>query len=812
MFLNKLLNYGISIVLLSFSDSVLAQSPVIDWKGTTTVWETASNWSSGTVPGVNSAVRIGVVSFTNQPTLNSSPTVYSVTFGAAKATTLTVAKDKAMTIKNNLTVNSASTPTITGDNGQSAINIAPGGIINISGTGTLTLTPPLAFTLMSDASGSASIGQITSASITGPGANSIRVQRYLTGGVGYRGYRLLSSPVYVNTVAPNNVYSINYLQNDVYLTGAAGGGFDKTGNPTIYLYREDLSPSNTSFTNGNFSGVSNILPNSQSNYIYSVTGSIANTVGTYNLPVGNGFLFFFRGDRAAASLAVETTTTYVPVSATLSAVGKLNAGQITVHNWHTPASSNLGYTGTGTGANYAVRGFNLVGNPYASSIDWEQYNTSTKTSGIYASGIGTTIYELNPKNNNYATYQKGGASTNNGSNIIVSGEAFFVVATSSSAQLIFNEDAKSVAQNTGLNLLMSSPLNISSLTTPGINHHIRLQMAADSANTDDIYIGFDASASNKYVFNEDAPYKAGNGLVKLASVSNDNIRLAINKLPLPKAKQISIPLYLAANASGTYKLNISEITNLSQSYQVWLMDKFKNDSLDMRHNPTYAFNITTDTNSYGSNRFKLIIKQGTALAASLLSFTAAKMAGGAQLDWTIENESDYTGFIIERSTDNGATFTALGKFNSSKLGAYNFLDQNPANGANQYRLMITGDNEDIFYSNIVTLVYNASNTATKNIVIYPNPVKNTLQITITPTINSKPDTRITNSITSPSITMGSNLYRIEITNTMGFVVCKEINQQGLHIDVSALRSGIYILKVNNDIDNSIVGQTKFVKL
>src|SRR6185312_13989997 len=277
------------------------------------------------------------------------------------------------------------------------------------------------------------------------------------------------------------VGSLNYLQNSVYLTGAAGGGFDKTGNPTIYLFREDLTPSNTTFISGNFWGVSSITGAPS----YGVTGQSGS--GTYNIPAGVGYLWFFRGNRASASLATETTPTYTsPVAVTLTATGTLNQNQVVVHEWYTAGSSALNYTGSGAGTNFTVRGFNMVGNPYAATIDWEQLNNAATNNALFENNLSTTVYELNPATQNYDTYQKGGVFTNHGRRYIVSGEGFFVLATgASNPQLIFNETCKSTAQLTGLNLFMSTPNQIASLGVPHSDQHIRLQMRLDSVNADD---------------------------------------------------------------------------------------------------------------------------------------------------------------------------------------------------------------------------------------------------------------------------------------------------------------------------------------
>ena len=400
-----------------------------DWTGKhSNVWTRATNWSSGAVPGTNDAVSIGVVAYhpghPSEPTISTAVTVGSITFGNTGGNhTLTVTSPGALTIGGYNTVPTA--VNVMAVTGTGDINMAPGAILNINGTGVLNTTLTGAFTLQSDATGSASVGQITTTSITGTGANSINVQRYITGGAGYRGYRLMSSPVYAATIvaAPNyNVYSINYVQNGVWLTGAAGagGGFDKTANPTLYLYREDQVPNAASFTGGNFWGISAI--NNAPAYNYFMNGGAVN----YNIPVGDGYMLFFRGNKASAAVGVETQPSYtVPVAVTLSASGTLNAGQVIVHDWYTPASANLGWTNAN--ANAAARGFNLVGNPYMPALpDWGaiHHHHSPALPGIYANNVGNTIYELNPLTNNYDTYQVGGAFTNNGSRTIVSGQGF----------------------------------------------------------------------------------------------------------------------------------------------------------------------------------------------------------------------------------------------------------------------------------------------------------------------------------------------------------------------------------------------------
>ncbi|MCB0752823.1 MAG: T9SS type A sorting domain-containing protein, partial [Ignavibacteriae bacterium] len=73
-----------------------------------------------------------------------------------------------------------------------------------------------------------------------------------------------------------------------------------------------------------------------------------------------------------------------------------------------------------------------------------------------------------------------------------------------------------------------------------------------------------------------------------------------------------------------------------------------------------------------------------------------------------------------------------------------------------------------------------------SIVINPNPVRDNLFINTDKTI-----------------------YRLEIFNTMGQKVFSEENLKTMEIDVSNLKSGVYLLKLTDDQNNSTV--KKFIK-
>ncbi len=697
----------------------------------------------------------------------------------------------------NVTFSGTGTTTIQ----SGSASVASTGILTMSGAGA-TLAAGGFLTLNSDINGTASVAAIPAGcSITG----NVNAQRFITGGgLNYRGYRLLSSPVYGSTNGTSNIYSVNYLINSVYLKGQAGvpGGWDAGGNPNVYLFRENLASSNAGFSVGNFRSLNTL--GTAPNYGYLID----NDPGTFNIPAGDGFMFFFRGDRNAASLAAETTVSYIPTNTILTATGTLNQGPVTVSDWYTPASTSLGWTTTA--GNTSVQGYNLVGNPYASSIDWDQYMFSAPGSAIYAPNVNPFIYIIDPVNGNYNVYKAGmagvGTIVTTNSNIIPSGQGFFVQAANASAQLVFNESAKVATQANaaGGNLLMGHP---PMAATAQVSQYLHLKMLKDTTGVDGIIISFNGNTSSNYNPAEDARYRNGNGSVSITSMSADNVPLAINSMPLPaQTKQTIIPLNVNASTDGTAQIQMAEVKSIPALFTIWLKDAYKKDSLDIRANPTYTFDILhSDTNSYGSHRFTLVMGENPALMIHLLSFGASKIPTGDQVVWTTENEQNYTNFTVERSTDGGTTFNALGGFASSAQSTYSYLDKVPVNGPNMYRLKIVDLNGTISYSNVVTIMYaNTGQIAINGLMVYPNPTANMINLSIT-------SNQTTGTSTTPAGAKAS--YNIEIVNNQGSVIKSTQSSSPLwQSDVTALTPGTYFIRVINTSNNTVVGKSAFVKL
>ncbi|HEX3384179.1 MAG TPA: T9SS type A sorting domain-containing protein, partial [Mucilaginibacter sp.] len=199
----------------------------------------------------------------------------------------------------------------------------------------------------------------------------------------------------------------------------------------------------------------------------------------------------------------------------------------------------------------------------------------------------------------------------------------------------------------------------------------------------------------------------------------------------------------------------------------------------------------------GSKRFKLVVKPNPALIYKLLSFNGQKTGKRAvQLTWNTQNEADHTQFSIERSNDGGKTFSDLGDMTSTGAGVYNFTDPDPLKGDNEYYLKTVDYFGNVTLSNIVDEQFQDNgNDKGTSLTLFPNPVVNTINLTIVPK------------------SQGKATYGIMISNSTGLVVksatTSDVNWQN---NVSDLLPGSYLVQVVDNKNNSIIGQLKFVKL
>jgi hypothetical protein len=185
-----------------------------------------------------------------------------------------------------------------------------------------------------------------------------------------------------------------------------------------------------------------------------------------------------------------------------------------------------------------------------------------------------------------------------------------------------------------------------------------------------------------------------------------------------------------------------------------------------------------------------------------ISFSGAKQINKVNLAWSAENEANHTYYSLERSNDGGKTFTVIDSLMSAGLGTYNDVDPYPVKGINQYRLKQVDVLGKVTYAAIVKVMYaeNAETKLANNIInLYPNPVKQVLNLAIT-----QPVSKSANSLDSYKITItSSNGNLVQVANT---------NNASWQGDVNRLLPGTYFVQVLNTKDNTVTGKSTFIKL
>jgi len=178
------------------------------------------------------------------------------------------------------------------------------------------------------------------------------------------------------------------------------------------------------------------------------------------------------------------------------------------------------------------------------------------------------------------------------------------------------------------------------------------------------------------------------------------------------------------------------------------------------------------------------------LPVKFLDFTGELQPDATvKLNWTASVDQQHDYFVVERSLD-GVNFTALG--NGPRVAPYQFLDENPYNGKNFYRIRQVDKDGSVTYSKIISV------TVRKNhiVSIFPNPATDLLLIRLN---NTAPET-----------------LQVELADVQGRVIYRKAHttdgvNANIKVDLRSLEPQVYILKVSNE-KGEVMTTEKIVKL
>ena len=219
----------------------------------------------------------------------------------------------------------------------------------------------------------------------------------------------------------------------------------------------------------------------------------------------------------------------------------------------------------------APYGWNLVGNPYASSVDWNMVIPTL-------SGIGSTIYYLEAATGNWLTWN---GTTGSGSQYIPPMQGFFVSAATNTTFSLTN----SARTHTGSGIYYKN--EVSDLT---------VIKASGNGFVDKAYIQFSDAATNDFDLASDG-YKIisdVNPLLPQVFTTANGKKLSINTLPSAEM----VPLSFQAGTSGSFDISLDEANDLT----VLILEDTKTGTLTDLTKSDYSFTYSLSDNA---DRFKL---------------------------------------------------------------------------------------------------------------------------------------------------------------------------------------------------------------
>jgi hypothetical protein len=228
-------------------------------------------------------------------------------------------------------------------------------------------------------------------------------------------------------------------------------------------------------------------------------------------------------------------------------------------------------------------GWNLIGNPFSSALDWNQ---------MISIGTDGAVYVWN--GSTYLSYNAGIGALTGG--IIPSVNGFFVKANQNNATVIIPFAAR---VHSNIPFYKESIANL-------------LSMRVDANNySDQAFVNFNDNASSGFDSQFDA-YKLQNidQAPAIYSMITGNI-LSINSLPMQGNEVVDLGFKCGVN--GTYTITASGIESFDATTPVWLEDLKTGTVQNLRSNPAYSFDYTTADNE---KRFKLHFKSATGIPAN----------------------------------------------------------------------------------------------------------------------------------------------------------------------------------------------------
>jgi len=727
-------------------------------KAGTSNWSTGTNWACGSAPGTTDNVTVPNVTPTYlQPVLTGNVTInnivdspsatiglggFTLTINGALTSTGTISGSSTSGLTFGSTASSATLYMTSAANTLGALTLGDsttthhtitlGNALNIASTGTLTVGSTTGaalatggfLTLISDNSGSARVAAVP---VNGSGVSlstisgSVAVQSYMHStnssvSTARRAWRLITVPVTNKTMGTATTLYTSWQNSGTFVSGVGTMITAPTSVASPTTNGLDLG------INGNYSAYTwSIATQALVHVLNTKTQTIAGINGSAdNTP----FFIFVRGDRTPNTVNFPWLATIN--NTTLSGTGVLQLGDQTF------SSGSMATNG----------GLYLVGNPYASSVDFSMLGGDT--AGFSTSYLGTnTVNRFYVWNANltgsqnvggyiciddpnkalgYYTKSLGGSGRASiADKSIQSGEAFFIQnnAANTAAAITFKEFAK----NTTNNWIYRPEDDEQVSGAPVTNEFGATLSLLDSDGTTSLTDGVVAQFNNAYcgcVDYVDAP-KFSN-IDEMFSLAREGKQLCIERRP-EIVNSDTLFLNLKQMALRDYEFNFTTNMPDHPGIGVHIEDSFTHvhTPLNMSGSNTLDFTMGSDPASQAQNRF-MVVFGALNITPAYTNINATRAGNTVVVQWSLSNDQQMTGYALQRSTD-GINYTTIYTTAAQHTtGAYSWIDTNPVAGTNYYRVLSTDQLNEESYSSVVSIIITSLNP--EGITVYPNPTQN----------------------------------------------------------------------------------------
>lgn len=387
-------------------------------------------------------------------------------------------------------------------------------------------------------------------------------------------------------------------------------------------------------------------------------------------------------------------------------------------------------------------GWNLVGNPYPSVLDWSNASGWTKTN------MDDAVYIWRPDIQQYASYVNN-VGTNGGTQYIAPSQAFFVKANTLSPSLIVNRNATSIS-------------NAVFFKTTEEEIDQKLRIILDNG-ADETYICLNNNATELFDDAYDA-YKIKStvpGIPMLATINSEALKFSINSVNIDSTISIPVLLSVASNSNRTF--HIKGIEKFSNNICVMLEDLELDSVIDLRTDSIYSFMMNPDT-----------------LPRFIIHFTKISSS------FSLTSNQIYLGDTIITYNQSSGNISYSWDFGDGTPVVESFEPMHQYTKPGEYEISLIAGNgscEDVFKQHVM-VVDTSSDTTNLNWIrnsekdifnIYPNPVKKEINIIASLPIEIK---------------------QIIISNVLGQKIYESnITQLPISINLSSFKSGLYFLKI-----------------